>query len=51
MRIAVADNVERCVFCNAPIPEGKQVCPICEKKLGEYVDKEVKDIFEKGKDN
>ena len=23
---------ERCVMCGAIIPEGKQVCPICEAK-------------------
>lgn len=24
------DNVDRCVCCNAAIPEGRQVCEICE---------------------
>lgn len=23
---------ERCVICNAIIPEGRQVCPKCEKR-------------------
>lgn len=26
------DNVERCVCCGEIIPEGRQVCPACEKK-------------------
>ena len=26
---------ERCVMCNAIIPEGRQVCPICQKKASE----------------
>ena len=26
------DNVDRCVCCGAPIPEGRMVCPICEGK-------------------
>ena len=25
-------NVNRCVCCGAIIPEGRQVCPICEKE-------------------
>lgn len=25
------DNTERCVCCGKVIPEGKQVCPDCEK--------------------
>lgn len=25
------ENVNRCVCCNAVIPEGRQVCPICER--------------------
>lgn len=24
-------NVEKCYFCGAEIPEGRQICPICEK--------------------
>lgn len=23
-------STERCVSCGAPIPEGRQVCPMCE---------------------
>ena len=26
------DDVDRCVCCGAVIPEGRQVCPICEQK-------------------
>ena len=26
-------GVERCVMCNDVIPEGRQVCPNCEKKV------------------
>lgn len=25
---------ERCVICGEIIPEGRQVCPLCEKKYG-----------------
>lgn len=24
-------SVEKCLFCGADIPEGRQVCPLCEK--------------------
>ena len=27
-------NDNRCVCCGRVIPEGRQVCPICEKKAG-----------------
>ena len=27
---AVRDNAEHCVCCDAVIPEGRQICPICE---------------------
>ena len=27
----MTDN--RCIFCGAVIPEGRQVCPSCEKNL------------------
>lgn len=33
-------NVERCVMCDAIIPEGQQVCYNCEKQITE---KEKKD--------
>lgn len=23
-------SVDKCLFCGEPIPEGRQVCPICE---------------------
>ena len=26
----VVPPVERCVMCGAPIPEGRQCCPVCE---------------------
>ena len=25
----------KCVYCSEPVPEGRQVCPLCEKKLTE----------------
>lgn len=50
MKVAVADHVDRCLFCNDPVPEGRQVCPICEMKLSQYVDKEVNGIFKKEKE-
>ena len=25
---------DRCVICGESIPEGRQVCPLCEKKYG-----------------
>ena len=28
----MAGPLDRCVCCDAPIPEGRQVCPICERK-------------------
>ena len=27
------ENVNRCVICNNVIPEGRHVCPLCEKKV------------------
>ena len=24
-------SVEKCLICGEPIPEGRQVCPLCEK--------------------
>jgi hypothetical protein len=27
----VYDNANRCVCCNAVIPEGRQICPNCER--------------------
>lgn len=31
----VADlNADTCVCCDEIIPEGRQVCPICEKEAG-----------------
>ena len=26
-------NAEHCIFCGNDIPEGRQVCPACEKEL------------------
>ena len=25
-------NEETCIICGSPIPEGRQVCPQCEKR-------------------
>lgn len=25
--------VDRCIMCDAPVPEGRQVCPSCEEKI------------------
>lgn len=27
--------VDRCAMCGDPVPEGRQVCPICEDKIAE----------------
>lgn len=32
MEVKIFGNVERCVCCGAIIPEGRQVCPICERR-------------------
>nr|DAT21056.1 MAG TPA: PROTEIN/RNA Complex, archaeal, ribosomal, 50S, protein.0A [Caudoviricetes sp.] len=32
----VADSMNFCVCCGAIIPEGRQVCPICERKWPEF---------------
>lgn len=29
-------NADRCVCCGAVIPEGRQVCPICERQWPEF---------------
>ena len=29
-------NDNRCVCCGRVIPEGRQVCPICEKEAGRH---------------
>ena len=34
-------NENRCVICGAIIPEGRQVCPNCEKKSAEVKDDRV----------
>lgn len=31
-KILEAEHLERCVCCGAIIPEGRQVCPNCERK-------------------
>ena len=28
----VVSNMDTCVCCGAPVPEGRQVCPICESR-------------------
>lgn len=30
----IMDNANRCVYCGEIIPEGRQVCPNCEQKIG-----------------
>ena len=54
MQMCFVDNAEHCIFCNAYIPEGRQVCPICEAKLNDHVISEVRIAIEdkeKGKDD
>ncbi len=29
---------ETCVICGAPVPEGRQVCPKCQKEIEEAED-------------
>jgi uncharacterized Zn finger protein (UPF0148 family) len=29
-------DVDHCVCCGSPIPEGRQVCPICEKNTNKH---------------
>lgn len=47
----------RCVICGAIVPEGTQVCPICEDaylKVREYIDTvkaKYKEVEEKEKGN
>lgn len=36
---------ERCIICGRIIPEGRQVCPICEKEVKERSDSAMKIIF------
>ena len=31
--LRLVDNVDRCVCCDEIIPEGRQVCPICERSV------------------
>ena len=50
----VVDSTDRCVCCGVYIPEGRQVCPICEAKLNDHVISEVRIAIEdkeKGKDD
>lgn len=52
MKAYYVDNAERCIFCNTYIPEGLQVCPICEKRLSDHIMEGVKEILEEaGKEN
>ncbi len=30
-----SDNSDRCICCGEVIPEGRQVCPMCEEASGE----------------
>ena len=36
---------ERCVICGESIPEGRQVCPLCEKKYGGKDDSDMPSFF------
>jgi len=48
----VVDSAERCVCCGIYIPEGRQVCPLCEAKLNDPEISEVRTVIEeKGKDD
>lgn len=38
------NNVDTCVMCGAIVPEGRQVCPICENKI---LQKPIKQDFSK----
>lgn len=29
---SISQNTETCVCCGAEIPEGRQVCPVCENR-------------------
>lgn len=49
MKTCIADNAEHCIFCCAYIPEGRQVCPVCEKKLSQHMMEEVKIVIEEEK--
>ncbi|PKM63308.1 MAG: hypothetical protein CVU97_01010 [Firmicutes bacterium HGW-Firmicutes-21] len=31
---ARTDNAEHCVCCGAIVPEGREICPICESRNG-----------------
>lgn len=37
---------ERCVFCGEPIPEGRQVCILCEQKYSRDTDKRMVSVEE-----
>ena len=49
-------NDDRCVCCGATIPEGRQVCPGCEKQTGGkamaefelYLKEDIKNDYDKG---
>ena len=28
-----ARSLDRCVMCGEPVPEGRIVCPVCERKI------------------
>ena len=36
---------DHCVMCGEIIPEGRQVCPLCEKKYGETDGTKGKAVF------
>ena len=50
-------DAERCVYCDAIIPEGRMVCPICEADIVEGIAKNshpdmdgIPNIFSRGDD-
>ena len=36
-------NNNRCIFCNKIIPEGLQICSVCEKEQSQFI-KEIKSV-------
>lgn len=38
---SISRNTETCVCCGAEIPEGRQVCPVCEAKVREENNNDV----------
>lgn len=38
-------NNNRCVSCGAIIPEGRQVCPTCERKAKREIGREITSVY------